>query len=112
MGASRRTLAGMVQRIEHRFRLDWQEARRPALAAARRVPALPVLVVHDAEDDETPWRDGEAVAALWPEARLLTTRGLGHRRLLHAPEVVTAVAGFVAEGADAPAAAPRAAMLG
>jgi dienelactone hydrolase len=98
MGASESTLAGMIARIENRFRFDWQTGRRPSLAASQRMPELPVLVVHDTDDDETPWQDGAAVAGLWPRAELVTTRGLGHRRLLHAPEVVATVTGFVAAG--------------
>jgi len=94
LGASSRTVAGLVARIERRFAVDWQEARRPALAAARRAPATRVLVVHDRDDAETPWRDGEAVARSWPRAELVTTTGLGHRRLLRSAEVIRRVADF------------------
>lgn len=108
VGAGSGTLAGMVARIEARFGLDWQEARRPSLAAARRVPTLPVLVVHDSDDGETPWQDGAAIAGQYPRAQLVTTRGLGHRRLLHAPEVVAGVTAFVAAGLDEAAVPTRA----
>src|SRR5690606_39337304 len=38
------------------------------LAVHRHVPALgvPALVVHDLEDDEVPWEEGELYARLWP----------------------------------------------
>jgi len=96
LGASQRTLDGMVRRIERRFAVDWQVARRPALAGAARAPETPVLVVHDRDDDEIPWRDGERVAAAWPRGELHLTQGLGHRRVLRDDAVAAAVADFVA----------------
>jgi hypothetical protein len=86
----------MVSRIEHRFAIDWQVARRPAEAAVRRVPRLPVLVVHDEEDEETPYEGGERVAATFEQGMLMRTRGLGHRRLLRDPIVAARVAEFAA----------------
>lgn len=50
----------------------------------------PTLVVHDAGDRETPHAIGAAVADAWPIARLMTTRGLGHYRVLADPDVVRA----------------------
>jgi pimeloyl-ACP methyl ester carboxylesterase len=48
------------------------------------VPALrtPMLVIHDRDDREVPYAEGVATAATWPGARMLTTGGLGHRRVL------------------------------
>jgi pimeloyl-ACP methyl ester carboxylesterase len=57
----------------------------------------PLLVVHDRDDAEVPWSDGEAVARAWPGARLSSTRGLGHRGLLRDAEVTASVASFVRE---------------
>ena len=42
-----------------------------------------------------PWGEGERYAQYWPGARLLTTQGLGHRRVLDAPEVIEAALAFV-----------------
>ena len=39
--------------------------------------------------------DGAAVAASWLGAELVTTRGLGHRRILRDPAVVLRVAEFL-----------------
>lgn len=65
------------------------------------MPAMtaPLLVVHDRDDREVPYSEGVATVAMWPGARLLTTGGLGHRRLLADPEVVQAAAEFVCGGA-------------
>jgi pimeloyl-ACP methyl ester carboxylesterase len=96
LGASPATVNGLVGRIERRFTIDWQEVRRPALAGAARAPQTAVLVVHDRDDEETAWAEGAQVAATWPRGEIVTTEGLGHRRLLRAPEVVARVAAHAA----------------
>jgi predicted alpha/beta hydrolase family esterase len=53
------------------------------------------LVVHDRADAEVPWTDGLAVARAWPGAELVTTHGLGHRRILRDPDVVARVTEFM-----------------
>ncbi len=67
------------------------------LEVHRRLPALgqPALIVHDLEDTDVPWSEGERYARYWPGARLLSTQGLGHRRVLDAPAVIAAALAFV-----------------
>lgn len=86
-----------------RVRLDRRLEARVGLAPealdlSRFAGDLPVdaLVVHDREDAEVRWAEGAAIAAAWPGAELLTTRGLGHRRILRDPAVVAHVIGFLA----------------
>ena len=55
---------------------------------ARRI-AAPLLVVHDAKDAEVPITNGHVYARA-PNARLLVTDGLGHRRILRDLHVVDA----------------------
>ena len=57
----------------------------------------PLLVVHDTDDLEVPYVNGTRLAELFG-ARLLTTSGLGHRRILYTPDVVSAVVDFVESG--------------
>jgi pimeloyl-ACP methyl ester carboxylesterase len=66
------------------------------LEVHRHLPALgqPALIVHDLEDADVPWSEGERYARYWAGARLLTTQGLGHRRVLDAPEVIAASLAF------------------
>ncbi|MBK7075626.1 MAG: alpha/beta fold hydrolase [Myxococcales bacterium] len=71
----------------------------PRLAPAQRAP---LLVVHDRDDREVSHRDGAIAAATWPGARLVTTVGLGHTRILDDVHVVGLVRDFVS-GAAAPA---------
>jgi hypothetical protein len=68
-------------------------------AVAGQVATPPLLLVHDRQDSETGWSDSAAIARAWPAARLVTTAGLGHRRILRDPAVVAEVAGFVASAA-------------
>lgn len=66
--------------------------------------AMPdTLVVHDRRDKESPYEVGQAVAAAWPNARLVATSGLGHQRILADPAVVAAVVAHVTAGRTAPA---------
>lgn len=65
--------------------------------AHRAVPHIgrPALVIHDLEDRDVPWSEGECYARHWPGARLLSTRGLGHRRILDDPAVIAAGVAFL-----------------
>jgi pimeloyl-ACP methyl ester carboxylesterase len=67
------------------------------LQVHRHLPALsqPALIVHDLDDADVPWGEGERYAQFWPGARLFTTQGLGHRRVLDAPEVIEAALAFL-----------------
>jgi len=60
--------------------------------------APPMLVIHDRADREVPWSDGEAVALASPQGRLLSTDGLGHRRILRDPGVIKASLAFLMQG--------------
>jgi pimeloyl-ACP methyl ester carboxylesterase len=57
---------------------------------------VPLLVLHDRLDREVPWEDGERIARVFPGARLLTTTGLGHRRILRSAQVIESVVSFLA----------------
>lgn len=68
-----------------------------SLAAHLHAPSLaaPALVVHDLEDDDVPWEEGERYARLWPGARLLSTTGLGHHRIAGDAAVIDAALRFL-----------------
>ncbi len=67
------------------------------LQVHRHLPALGQrgLIVHDLDDRDVPWEEGERCARHWPTARLLTTQGLGHHRVVDAPEVIEAALAFL-----------------
>ena len=91
----------MKAKIEKRFGSRWEEF--DVIAAARRMTA-PLLVFHDPEDRDVAWKDGAAITAAWPGAELVSTEGLGHRRIVQDPGVVARAVAFLV----APAATTRA----
>jgi pimeloyl-ACP methyl ester carboxylesterase len=57
-----------------------------------------LLVIHDVADDEVSWNAGAQYAMLAPNAKLLSTSGLGHHRILnHANTIAAALAHFRGE---------------
>ena len=84
--------ATMQKAIEERYGVRWEE-----LEVARVAPRLSAeaLVVHDRNDRMMPWTHGVRVARHWPGAKLLSTRGLGHRRILADERVTRAAADFL-----------------
>ena len=57
---------------------------------------VPSLLVHDKDDAVIPYSEAEALAAVWPELKVMTTSGLGHRDILANGEVIREIAEFVA----------------
>ena len=93
------------RRLEARFEDDFWE-RIATERNARRL-SVPALIVHDELDTSVPWQQGERIAAAWPGARFVKTRGLGHGRILRDRETVGTVVDFIADrAAPAPPAAP------
>jgi pimeloyl-ACP methyl ester carboxylesterase len=93
LGVGPRALDGMKARSERRLGFRWEELDVASIAPRMRVP---LLVVHDVDDREVPFAEGEAVARVWPGARVLATRGLGHNRILSDPAIAARVAAFAA----------------
>jgi pimeloyl-ACP methyl ester carboxylesterase len=94
LGFRRRARERMQARIEQRLGVAWAALDVRGYAAAM---ATPLLVVHDRDDAEVPWQDGAIVARAWTGATLVTTGGLGHRRILRDPGMVSGAAAFVVD---------------
>ncbi|MEO8362383.1 MAG: alpha/beta fold hydrolase [Vicinamibacteria bacterium] len=87
-----RPLTGRMQlAIETGLGKTMSELRGSKLASGM---TAPLLIVHDEDDTDVPWRDGKTYSEVWPGATLMTTRGYGHRRILREPDVLKAVAEF------------------
>ena len=82
----------MQAAVEERYGLAWEE-----LELARLAPRLSAeaLIIHDRGDRMVPWTQGLAVARAWPGARLMSTEGLGHRRILAEEAVGRAATEFL-----------------
>ena len=53
------------------------------------------LVIHDEDDTDISWHSGENIAAAWPGAKFVKTRGLGHHRIIHDDTVVRHITDFL-----------------
>lgn len=82
----------MQAQIERRFGIRWSDFEVEATAPTLTQPAL---VIHDIDDRDNPFRDGERYARHWPGARLVATHGLGHRGALYDSAVINQVVGFI-----------------
>lgn len=82
----------MFARFEDDMRFDVSE-----LLAQNNAPKIgrPALIVHDVEDREVPWSEGERYARFWHDSRLLSTRGLGHNRVCDDQSVIAAAMRFL-----------------
>jgi pimeloyl-ACP methyl ester carboxylesterase len=78
-----------LERIAHR-RLESFTASNLLRSANR-----PALLIHSKDDREIPIRHAEAIAEACPTAELLPFDGMGHRKLLSAPQVVRAAVTFL-----------------
>ncbi len=84
----------MRARFEQNMGFDW-DASEPLQIASEMSASL--MVIHDKEDRFVPYREGTELANAWPEARLMSTFGLGHHRILRDRDVVNAAADFISE---------------
>jgi pimeloyl-ACP methyl ester carboxylesterase len=100
LGIPTHVMEAMRERSERWLGLSWEQFDIPRLARSQ---ALPLLVFHDRHDLEVPWKDGAAIASAWPGARMVTTTGLGHQRILRDQGVVRQAVSFVGgEASDRP----------
>jgi pimeloyl-ACP methyl ester carboxylesterase len=95
----------MKVRLAARHGVAWENLR--LFEPAPRAPA-PLLIFHDHRDLRVPARNARVLAAAWPGASLVLTRGLGHHKILRSPDVVSGAVEFLARirNTVCPAAAP------
>lgn len=53
------------------------------------------LIIHDKDDQWVDWHESEQLSQCWPNAQLLLTEGLGHRRILRDPELLRKITAFI-----------------
>jgi pimeloyl-ACP methyl ester carboxylesterase len=66
--------------------------------AMLREAGVPTLLLHAPDDPEVGYRNAERLAAAGPHVALQPLHGLGHRRILYAPQTVEAARAFMAAG--------------
>jgi pimeloyl-ACP methyl ester carboxylesterase len=95
IGLDDSVLGHFERHIETRFDVSFDKLYAPTLA---RTMTAPLLVVHDEDDREVPVLSGKTMADAWKGSEFMTTRGLGHRRLLKDENVVARVISFMVHG--------------
>ena len=96
LGFGNRTRRLMLEQMERRTQRTFDDFDIAAMAATGKLPAA--LVIHDQADAEAPYQQAIQIANNWPGAKLMTTNGLGHHRILIDQEVIAAATGFIATG--------------
>ena len=85
----------MILKIEDDFGKDiWEEISMVNLVKNINTPAL---LIHDVNDSDIPWQEGEDVAKAWDNATFIKTSGLGHRRILRDDFVIESAIKHVVE---------------
>ena len=86
----------MIARIQKRFKenrnLNILELSVDSFAGELK---MPFLVIHDKEDKDVPYSQGEGYANSLPNVEFVTTTGLGHRRILKDPEIINKIVEFI-----------------
>lgn len=92
LGISPPIWSRMQQRAETRLGVRFEE-----IVPLRHAPHLTtrLRVFHDEQDREIPLSAGEELVAAWPGATLVRTRGLGHLKILKAPELAAQAVAFL-----------------
>jgi pimeloyl-ACP methyl ester carboxylesterase len=99
LGLNSRVKAGLRRRLENDFFGDgidlWSRFDARGFTAD---VVLPILLIHDRQDDTVPFTQAELLkAAYGPQLELVETTGLGHHRLLATPSVIQRALAFVTE---------------
>ncbi|MEM7437050.1 MAG: alpha/beta fold hydrolase [Myxococcota bacterium] len=100
LGLSRELELRLRANIERRAGRRLEELRVDRLTPSK---AQSLLVIHDEDDSQVPIEHGISIAETWPNASLVATQGLGHRRILRDAYVNKRSVGFI----DAPLRAER-----
>ncbi|MDT5066290.1 MAG: hypothetical protein QOK02_2445 [Mycobacterium sp.] len=99
-GFGPRIRAGLHRRLDRRIGMPLLDTDI-ANVAARLDDPVPLLIVHDPDDPDSPHAASEEIADVWPGATLVSTRGLGrlaHYRILRHRPAINAALEFIGGG--------------
>ena len=99
LGFTPRAAREMRQQIEQRVGIEFGRLDLPAMGRILGASVPGLLVIHDRDDKEVSWNNGPAIAKAWHGARLVSTEGLGHKRILRDPAVADRLRDFMREEA-------------
>jgi pimeloyl-ACP methyl ester carboxylesterase len=90
LGIPERLHSAIRADVERDYSFKWEDLRVTGAD-------VPALVVHDADDSEVAYAEAGRIADAWPGATVVTTRGLGHQRILRDRDVVQRVVSWLSE---------------
>ena len=91
------TLDRASRRLEKRMRVDRALMNLQLVGGQL---GTPLLLIHDRDDHRTKIEESRLLEERWPNARLIETQGLGHRRILRDPSVIKKAIAFVEQDQD------------
>jgi hypothetical protein len=92
-------VVALRERVESRLNMPFSDLEVAGLARALKQD---LLVIHDEGDRDVSIDDGRAIFANARRAKLITTTGLGHRKILRDPSVLQHVVSFIRKESRAP----------
>ncbi|MEJ2854053.1 MULTISPECIES: alpha/beta fold hydrolase [unclassified Saccharothrix] len=93
LGFGTRVHRAFITRLEQIAGRPMSTFNIPSRATTQPLP--PLVVIHDKGDREVDHTNGETLASAWPDAKLITTTGLGHHRILSDTNVLHEAVTFV-----------------
>jgi pimeloyl-ACP methyl ester carboxylesterase len=99
-GFGPRIRAGLHRRLDRRLGTPLVNTDICRIAGSLEDP-LPLLLIHDPDDPDSPHETSERIAEVWPGATLFTSRGLGrlaHYRILRHRPAIDAGLRFIDQG--------------
>ena len=91
IGASETTRQGIIDKIEGILHDSYKTVSLTELVDAFRKQEVEGLIIHDQNDRLIAYSLAEEWSALWPEARLISSTGFGHNRILKSENVIDVV---------------------
>lgn len=92
IGASPRTEEALLDKLKEIYGKDLHQYSLAEVAARLSVPGL---IIHDTDDDDVQYSEALQTHQNWPGSRLITTTGLGHRRVLKDKNVIKKIIRFL-----------------
>lgn len=96
LGITSGTRNAFLQKLEHHY--GTEIGRQISAEVNVEDVAIPALIIHDVNDNQVPWQQGQRLAEAWPNACFLKTRGLGHTRILHDHKTIQEAVSFIGTG--------------
>lgn len=101
LGWGPRTIRLVQRFVRRRFDLDMANYDVPQLLSDSGAALPDALLVHDLDDFQAPPDSAQRLAAVWPNATILTTTGHDHFRVLWDPDTVRQAVSFIESGRPA-----------